>query len=63
MNPDVLIRVLSKHHAPDATFMTFRITYTDTATGRACEETGVERYIFKDGRIALKDVYVKAAGN
>jgi ketosteroid isomerase-like protein len=50
------------HHAPDATFMTFRITYTDKGTGRACEETGVERYTFRDGRIALKDVYIKPSG-
>ena len=50
------------HHAPDATFMTFRLSHTDTATGRRIEEAGVERYTFRDGRIALKDVYRKAAG-
>ncbi|MGD9804613.1 MAG: nuclear transport factor 2 family protein [Hyphomicrobiaceae bacterium] len=47
------------HHAPDATFMTFRLIETDKATGIAREEAGLERYTFKDGRIALKDVYRK----
>ena len=50
------------HHAPDATFMTFRIAQTDTASGIRTEEVGVERYTFRDGRIALKDVYRKRAG-
>ena len=47
------------HHAPDATFMTFRLIETDEATGAVREEAGIERYTFKDGRIALKDVYRK----
>lgn len=47
------------HHAPDASFMTFRMTATETATGRPLEMQGVERYTFKDGRIAVKDVYMK----
>jgi ketosteroid isomerase-like protein len=49
------------HHAPDASFMTFRITGTDKATGRAFDHVGVERYTFRDGRLAVKDVYTKAA--
>lgn len=49
------------HHAPDATFMTFRITGIDKASGAAFENIGVERYTFRDGRLALKDVYVKPA--
>lgn len=49
------------HHAPDATFMTFRLIETDKATGATHEEWGIERYTFKDGRIALKDVYRKPA--
>lgn len=49
------------HHAPDATFMTFRLIETDTTTGAVREEHGVERYTFKDGRICLKDVYRKSA--
>ena len=49
------------HHAPDATFMTFRLTATRTDTGDPHEEAGVERYTFKDGKIAVKDVYRKIA--
>ncbi|MGE0768776.1 MAG: hypothetical protein AB7L90_20230 [Hyphomicrobiaceae bacterium] len=47
------------HHAPEATFMTFRLIETDKTTGAVREEAGLERYTFKDGRIALKDVYRK----
>jgi ketosteroid isomerase-like protein len=50
------------HHAPDASFMTFRLTGTDKATGTPFETVGVERYTFRDGRLAVKDVYTKAAG-
>lgn len=49
------------HHAPDATFMTFRLTATEKATGKPHEEVGIERYTFKDGRILTKDVYRKPA--
>lgn len=49
------------HHAPDASFMTFRLIATDKATGAVSEEAGVERYTFRDGRIAVKDVYRKPA--
>ena len=49
------------HHAPDATFMTFRLTATRADTGEPHEEAGIERYTFKDGRIAVKDVYRKTA--
>jgi ketosteroid isomerase-like protein len=48
------------HHAPDASFMTFRMTATDKATGAAVERFGVERYFFRDGRLAVKDVYTRA---
>ena len=48
------------HHAPDATFMTFRLTATRKDNGEPHQEIGVERYTFKDGRIATKDVYRKA---
>jgi ketosteroid isomerase-like protein len=47
------------HHAPEATFMTFRVTETDRATGAVAEQVGIERYTFRDGRIAIKDVYRK----
>ncbi len=49
------------HHAPDATFMTFRLTATRKDTGEPHEEIGVERYTFRDGKIAVKDVYRKPA--
>ncbi len=49
------------HHAPDATFMTFRLTARNVDTGEPHEEIGVERYTFRDGRIAVKDVYRKAS--
>ena len=47
------------HHADDATFMTFRLTATNTETGNPHEDIGVERYTFRNGRIAVKDVYKK----
>jgi ketosteroid isomerase-like protein len=50
------------HHAPDASFMTFRLVETDASSGKVRVEAGLERYTFKDGRIALKDVYRKPAG-
>ena len=49
------------HHAPDATFMTFRLTAKRADTGEPHEEVGVERYTFKNGKIAVKDVYRKLA--
>lgn len=50
------------HHAPDASFMTFRLIETDTVTGATRSDIGVERYLFREGRIAVKDVYRKSAG-
>ncbi len=48
------------HHAPDATFMTFRVTATRKGGGGArVDAHGMERYLFRDGRIALKDAYWK----
>lgn len=49
------------HHAPEATFMTFRAIESDPVTGATSEDIGIERYTFRDGRIALKDVYRKRA--
>ncbi len=54
---DVRFEDVVFHHAPDATFMTYRVTGTDVASGEAFERVGVERYTFRDGRIAEKDVY------
>ena len=48
------------HHAPEATFMTFRIVESDKETGAVLrDEIGVERYTFAKGLIAIKDVYRK----
>lgn len=49
------------HHALEATFMTYRLTGTDTATGEAFVRVGVERYTFRDGKLAVKDVYSRPA--
>lgn len=49
------------HHAPEATFMTFRLTATRKDSGTPYEELGIERYTFENGRIAMKDVYKKPA--
>jgi len=54
---DVRFEDVVFHHAPEATFMTYRVTGTDVATDEPFERVGVERYTFRDGRIAEKDVY------
>ena len=53
---DVRFEDVVFHHAEDATFMTYRVTGTDIATNETFERVGVERYTFKNGRIAEKDV-------
>ena len=47
------------HHCPDVSFMTCRIDETLRATGEKREQRGIELYRFRDGRLALKDVYRK----
>jgi hypothetical protein len=47
------------HHAPEATFMTFRVTARRKDGGTAVDADGMERYLFRDGRVALKDAYWK----
>ena len=47
------------HHAPDATFMTFRVAASRKDGGAGVDAHGMERYLFRDGRIALKDAYWK----
>lgn len=54
---DVRFNDVVFHHAPDATFMTYRVTGVDVASNTAFERVGVERYTFAKGRIAEKDVY------
>lgn len=56
---DVRFEDVVFHHAEGATFMTYRVTGTQVATGQAFERVGVERYTFRDGRIAEKDVYFR----
>ena len=47
------------HHLPEVSFMTFRVTEKLRGTGEMREQEGIERYLFRDGRIVLKDVYRK----
>ena len=47
------------HRAGDKLFGTFRVTGIDHA-GRAFDRYGIDLYEVKDGRIALKDSYLKA---
>ena len=39
--------------------MTFRISETWRASGEQREQRGIERYTFRDGMLATKDVYRK----
>jgi ketosteroid isomerase-like protein len=48
-------------HLPEESFMTFHVSETVRATGEQREQVGIERYTFRDGKIALKDVYRKPA--
>ena len=47
------------HHAGEMTFMTFRVSETVRASGEQREQRGIERYTFRDGMLAAKDVYRK----
>ena len=47
------------HHLPELSFMTFSVSETLRTSGAEREQRGVERYTFKHGRIATKDVYRK----
>jgi ketosteroid isomerase-like protein len=47
------------HHSGDMTFMTFRVSETVRATGELREQSGIESYTFRDGKLATKDVYRK----
>lgn len=47
------------HHAGETTFMTFRVSETVRASGEQREQRGIERYTFRDGLLATKDVYRK----
>jgi ketosteroid isomerase-like protein len=47
------------HHSGDISFMTFRVSETVRETGEQREQRGIERYTFRDGKLATKDVYRK----
>lgn len=47
------------HHAGETTFMTFRVSETVRSSGEQREQRGIERYTFRDGMLATKDVYRK----
>jgi ketosteroid isomerase-like protein len=50
---------LTWQHAPDASFMTFRVI-AEYRDGRPpVDALGLERYTFRDGLIAMKDAYWK----
>jgi ketosteroid isomerase-like protein len=46
-------------HSGDMSFMTFRVSETVRATGEQREQSGIESYTFRDGKLATKDVYRK----
>jgi ketosteroid isomerase-like protein len=48
-------------HLLDLSVMTFGLTEVRRADGASSSHQGVELYTFRDGRIALKDVYRKPA--
>jgi ketosteroid isomerase-like protein len=53
---------LAWQHAPDASFMTFRVI-AEYKDGRPpVDALGLERYTFRDGLIAIKDAYWKRIG-
>ena len=58
---EVRFRDVVYQHLPEVSFMTFKMTETRRADGAVSDHEGVEVYTFKDGRIALKDVYRKPA--
>jgi ketosteroid isomerase-like protein len=47
------------HHGTELSFMTCRVDETLRATGEKREQRGIELYRFRDGKLALKDVYRK----
>jgi len=47
------------YHLPEISFMTFRVSEVVAATGERREQQGIERYTFRDGKLATKDVYRK----
>ena len=60
---DVRFHDLVWHHAPEASFLTFRVTAQRRDGGAATDALGLERYLFRDGLIAEKDAYWKRIGS
>ena len=52
-------RDVAYHHCDNMSFMTFRVSETVQATGEQREQSGIESYTFRDGKLATKDVYRK----
>lgn len=53
---------VATYHAPDCSFVSFRLTGLRRADASAVDVLGLERFAFRDGRIALKDAYWKHIG-
>ena len=47
------------YHAPDASFITFHLTGRKRATGAAVDVHGLDRFLFRDGKVMHKDAYWK----
>ena len=47
------------YHARDATFNTFLLTGRKRSTGEAFGVHGLERFLFRDGKVMHKDAYWK----
>ena len=50
------------YHAPDCSFVSFRLSGLRRADARAVDVLGLERFAFRDDRIVLKDAYWKHIG-
>jgi ketosteroid isomerase-like protein len=50
------------YHAPTCSFVSFRLTGHRRADASAVDVLGLERFAFRDDRIALKDAYWKHIG-
>jgi ketosteroid isomerase-like protein len=50
------------YHAPDCSFVSFRLSGRRRADDSAVDVLGLERFAFRDDRIELKDAYWKHIG-
>ena len=51
---DVIFHDMTWYHVEEVSFVTFRITANDAKTREPVNETGIEYYTFKNGRVAVK---------